>query len=95
MAAVGPAMEPFGILENDPLVQRHFLPEWGGSVYATTVRVLSMASKLGITPTQAANQIADELARVPHPMWPKRASAMVAALNTGKWHETAGSSSSL
>ena len=40
MSAVKSSMEPLGVLDNDPLVLRHCMHDWGGSVYATTLRVL-------------------------------------------------------
>ena len=86
MSAVKSSMEPLGVLDNDPLVLRHCMHDWGGSVYATTLRVLEMAKALETTPVHAANRIADELSRVPHPLYPGRAKAIVASLAARKWH---------
>lgn len=89
MGIVQCANEQYGSLPNDPALERHFGRDWDGSVFHTTRRVLELARERSITPTQAANLLADELANEPHPLWGDRARSIVRALWESRWHEQA------
>jgi hypothetical protein len=47
--------------------------------------VLERAQREGITPAQAANLLADELAGKPHPIWGHRGKQILAALDAERW----------
>lgn len=86
MGIVNCANEQYGRLENDPSITRHFDASWEGSVYQVTRRVLTRAKASGQTPTEAANRLADELGREPHPIWPHRAQQIIDDLVARGWH---------
>lgn len=87
MGIVQCANEQYGSLPGDPALERHFGRAWDGSVFHTTRRVLELGRERALTPTQAANLLADELAAEPHPIWGDRARAIVDALWESRWHE--------
>ncbi len=87
MGIVQCANEQYGSLPNDPAIHRHFDPTWQNSVHAVTQRVLARARDEGVTPTQAANHLADELGEERHPVWPDRGRDIALALLAERWHE--------
>lgn len=87
MGIVQCANEQYGSLSNDPAFDRHFSREWDGSVFRTTRRVLALAKERSLTPTRAANALADELSNEPHPIWGDRARAIITALGRERWYE--------
>ena len=59
----------------DPAVSRHLAGRdgtWENSVWNITAHVLRLAQKRDVTPGQAANELADEMANQLHPIWPGR-----------------------
>ena len=86
MGVVHCANEQYGSLPRDPAVERHLRPDWEHAIGPTTRRVLARAAELGIPPVEAANRLADALAATPHPLWPGRGRALVAALVAERWH---------
>lgn len=72
MGIVNCADEASGTLPNDPAMLRHLGRDWDNAVYVVTRRVLARAREEGVGTAQAANALADELARQPHPIWPGR-----------------------
>jgi glutamate dehydrogenase/leucine dehydrogenase len=88
MGIVSCANEQYGVLPGDPAVARHFDPNWDNSLAAVTTRVIARARAERITTTRAANALADELGREPHPLWPKRGLQIRAALQQQRWHES-------
>ncbi len=87
MGIVHCANEQYGTLPGDPAIARHFGRSWDGSVFHITRRVLETARERGLTATRAANELADELARKPHPLWGNRARSIIDALVASRWHE--------
>jgi glutamate dehydrogenase/leucine dehydrogenase len=87
MGIVNCANEQYGRLADDPLIVRHFDPSWSESVFAVTCRVLARAKTEGITSTQAANRLADELCAVPHPIFGHRSRDIIDALTNDGWHD--------
>ncbi len=85
MGIVNCANEQYGSIDDDPAIVRHFDRSWENSVYRVTQAVLARAEVAGITSTQAANALADELAELPHPIFPDRTRAIVAALLREGW----------
>jgi glutamate dehydrogenase/leucine dehydrogenase len=85
MGIVNCANEQYGWFENDPAIVKHFDREWEGSVYRVTQAVLRRASAAGITSTEAANALADELAARSHPIFPDRTRAIIQALLSEGW----------
>ena len=86
MGIVNCANEQYGQVPNDPAISRHFGREWDNSVYVITRRALELAEQQSITTAAAANRLADELARQPHPIWGHRTRAIIDGLVTDRWH---------
>lgn len=80
MGIVNCADEHVGSIPDDPTILRHLGREWENAVYVVTRRVMARATREGIHTADAANALADELARVPHPLWPGRGEQIAAAL---------------
>ncbi len=87
MGIVNCANEQYGRLHNDPAISKHFDERWEGSIPAVTKRVLERARRQESTPTQAANQLADELGLLPHPIWPGRGQQIIEDLLANQWNE--------
>jgi glutamate dehydrogenase/leucine dehydrogenase len=85
MGIVNCANEQYGCFDDDPAIARHFDREWEGSVYRVTQAVLGRAATGGITTAEAANALADELAELPHPIFPDRTAAIIRALTAEGW----------
>jgi glutamate dehydrogenase/leucine dehydrogenase len=85
MGIVSCANEQYGSLPNDPAIERHFGRTWDNSVYAITTQVLERAARDGITTAAAANALADEACRVPHPIWGHRSRAILDSLVRDGW----------
>lgn len=83
MGIVNCADEHVGSIPNDPTILRHLGREWDNAVYVVTRRVLARARDEGIHTAAAANALADELARVPNPIWPGRGEQIAASLLRG------------
>lgn len=86
MGIVHCANEQYGKITGDPAIERHFGRDWDNSVYVITRRALELAASQGITTAAAANHLADELARVPHPIWGHRTQAIIDGLVADRWH---------
>ena len=86
MGIVNCANEQYGQVPNDPAIGRHFGREWDNSVYVITRRALELAEQQSITTAAAANRLADELARQPHPIWGHRTRAIIDGLVADRWH---------
>lgn len=80
MGIVNCADEHVGSIPNDPTITRHLGREWENAVYVVTRRVMKRAADEGIHTAAAANALADELARVPHPIWPDRGRQIAGSL---------------
>jgi leucine dehydrogenase len=85
MGIVSCANEQYGSLPSDPAIERHFGRTWDNSVYAITTQVLERAARDGITTAAAANALADEACRVPHPIWGHRSRAILDSLVRDGW----------
>jgi len=91
MGIVNCADESFGRVGSlgdhtqDPAVARHLdkNSDWENSVYNITKAVCQRAQDDGITPGQAANSLADEMASKLHPIWPNRSRDIQYALRAG------------
>lgn len=87
MGIVNCANEMYGNLPNDPAIHRHFGRDWDNSIFVMTRRVLALAEKEKTTTSVAANKIADELMKVPHPIWPDRTRQIVKSIVDSDWHK--------
>jgi glutamate dehydrogenase/leucine dehydrogenase len=85
MGIVHCANEQYGRFRNDPAILRHFDPAWENSIFRVTERVLQRSEAEGITPSAAANALADELGLLPHPVWGHRTRLIIDALVSGGW----------
>ena len=72
----------------DPIVSRHLVrgSDWENSVFNITQRVLAEAEAKGLTPGQAANEMADAMAEERHPIFPGRSRDIQASLRA-EWIE--------
>eukprot|EP00727_Mastigamoeba_balamuthi_P012752 m51a1_g81 putative leucine dehydrogenase (467) ;mRNA; f:264675-266275 len=86
MGIVNCANEQYGRLENDPAIEKHFSREYKDGIYQVVRRVLELADKRGCTEVEAAAQLADEAADVPHPIWGHRGQMIIDELVRTKWH---------
>jgi len=87
MGIVSCANEQYGRIPVDPAIERHYGRDWDNSLFVITQRVLRRAAESGVSSATAANELADELARQPHPIWPGRARQIMAGLVADAWHE--------
>jgi glutamate dehydrogenase/leucine dehydrogenase len=85
MGIVACANEQYGSIGDDPTIRRHLDPECPIGIHATVLRVLELARDSDITPLEAANRLADELAEQPHPVWGPRGREIVASLVADGW----------
>eukprot|EP00658_Telonema_sp_P-2_P023105 TRINITY_DN19252_c0_g1_i2.p1 TRINITY_DN19252_c0_g1~~TRINITY_DN19252_c0_g1_i2.p1 ORF type:complete len:109 (+),score=15.89 TRINITY_DN19252_c0_g1_i2:253-579(+) len=71
---------------DDPAIARHLQDlDWPNSVINITQSVLRKAQDEGITPGQAANQLADHYATMEHPIWGHRSQQIIDALLRDGW----------
>ena len=54
-----------------------------------TQKVLRTTDEKGITPVEAATEIAEKMSLEPHPIWPNRSQQIIDSLVRTKWHENA------
>lgn len=80
MGIVNCANEQYGKVPDDPAILRHFGRDWENAVFVVTKRVLERAAREGITTSMAANALADEACRVPHPIWGHRGRSIIDGL---------------
>lgn len=80
MGIVNCANEQYGQVDGDPAIERHFGRTWDNAVFVVTKRVLERAAREGITTSSAANALADEACRVPHPIWGHRGRTIIDGL---------------
>jgi hypothetical protein len=90
MGIVNCANEQYGIVPNDPAVARHFSRDWDNAVFVVTKRMLELSSREGITTSDAANRLADEACKQPHPIWGHRGRAIIEGLRVDGWEHGAG-----
>ncbi len=85
MGIVRCANEQYGTLPEDPSIRRHFGRTWENSVYLITEQVLNFAIERGITSSEAANQVADEMSEEEHPIWGHRGKLILDSLLSDLW----------
>ncbi|XP_066923220.1 leucine dehydrogenase-like [Clytia hemisphaerica] len=85
MGIVNCANETYGRLNDDPALLQHFSKEWPHSIWKVTHEVLSTAKYKGITPVEAAIEIADRESLEIHPIWPYRTKKIIENLVTDDW----------
>lgn len=85
MGIVNCANEQYGYVNDDPAIHRHFGREWENSIFVKTREVLKRAEAKDISTAVAANEIADEMAAVPHPIWGHRSAQVIASLVANEW----------
>lgn len=85
MGIVYCANEQYGHLPDDPAINRHYSRDWDNAVFVVTKRILELSKRDGITTSEAANQLADEGCKQPHPMWGHRGRAIIDGLRSSGW----------
>lgn len=85
MGIVNCANEQYGYVTDDPAIERHFGRDWDNSVFHITQEVLRRAKERGIPTAIAANELADEYAAVPHPIWGHRQRDVIRSLVADGW----------
>ncbi|XP_065058808.1 leucine dehydrogenase-like [Rhopilema esculentum] len=88
MGIVNCANEAYGRLPRDPAIERHFDKEYENSIWQMTHRVLRAADIKGVTPVEAATEIAETMSHELHPIWPNRSQEIIDSLVRSKWHES-------
>ena len=81
------ANETYGRLNNDPALTQHFSKTWEYSIWNTTQEVLKVAQEGGITPVEAATEIAERKSVEYHPIWPRRSWQIIQDLVDERWAE--------
>jgi glutamate dehydrogenase/leucine dehydrogenase len=87
MGIVNCANEQYGVLPNDPAIERHYGRDWDNAIFVVTRRVLERAAREATTPTVAANALADELGLQAHPIFGHRVRAIINALVAEAWEK--------
>jgi glutamate dehydrogenase/leucine dehydrogenase len=87
MGIVNCANEQYGSIVDDPTITRHFSRDWQSSIHNVTCTVLERALKEDTTPARAANALADELMKEPHPIWGHRSRQILDGLIRERWQE--------
>ncbi|XP_057302821.1 uncharacterized protein LOC130636983 [Hydractinia symbiolongicarpus] len=87
MGIVNCANEGYGRLKHDPAMFQHFSKDWKDSIWNTTQDVLKNVQEKGITPVNAATEIAERKSLELHPIWPKRCKQIIQDLVQSKWAE--------
>ena len=90
MGIVNCANEQYGYVPDDPAIERHLGREWENSVYLMTRKVLERAKATGVSTAKAANELADELSMVPHPIWGHRGAQIIEGLISDGWAKGEG-----
>ena len=85
MGIVNCANEQCGVMADDPWILRHLGDDWEHSIYRTTARVLRLAEERGESPGAVAVELADELAREPHPVFGHRGRQIIDRVLRGGW----------
>ncbi len=80
MGIVSCANEQYGMVPDDPSIERHFTKDWEFSVYNTVLNVFKTSRESSISSTEAANLLADEAAMKSHPIWPGRGQDIINGL---------------
>jgi glutamate dehydrogenase/leucine dehydrogenase len=90
MGIVSCANEQYGYPDPDPAIERHLGRDWENGIYQTVRQVLARAGNESITAVEAAGRLADELATVPHPIWPGRWRQVIETVTASDWASRAG-----
>ena len=85
MGIVNCANENYGRLSNDPALLQHFDKGWADSIWNVTHEVLATALEKGVTPVEAAIEIADRKSLELHPIWPNRSKKIIENLISDEW----------
>jgi len=87
MGIVNCANENYGYVENDQAIFRHYDRTWENSVYNITTAVLRKAETENIRTNEAAHRLADNYAKMEHPIWGHRSRYIMQSLVNSKWNE--------
>jgi len=85
MGIVNCSNEAYGRLPNDAAINHHFDKEYENSIWQMTQRVLRTAEEKGMTPVEAATEIAEQMSQQLHPIWPNRSQQIIDALVSSGW----------
>ncbi len=85
MGIVSCANEQYGRVSNDPDSERQLGRDYENSIWNSVQRVLRRAEEESVTPFAAADRLAAELSREPHPIFGHRTRRIVAGLIADHW----------
>jgi len=85
MGIVNCANEQYGVVENDPFITSHLKRETPTGIYQRCLEICQRAKQSGRTPTQEAEQLANELSLEPHPIWGNRGQFIINQLIQSQW----------
>ncbi|RMG48775.1 MAG: hypothetical protein D6718_00950, partial [Acidobacteria bacterium] len=77
--------EQYGSVPDDPRVMSHLDDASPHGIYRTARDVLDRARREGRPPGAVALERAEELSRIPHPVWGHRGFVIVRSLTEGDW----------
>mmetsp|Transcript_32092 Transcript_32092/g.80568 ORF Transcript_32092/g.80568 Transcript_32092/m.80568 type:complete len:440 (+) Transcript_32092:62-1381(+) len=87
MGIVNCANEQYGYVANDDAITRHYGTAWNHSIPNITTSVLERAKTHGVTTAEAAEALADEYIKTPHPIFPHRGADIARTLRDS-WGRT-------
>ncbi|MBT8136779.1 MAG: hypothetical protein KJO54_07185 [Gammaproteobacteria bacterium] len=87
MGIVNCANEQYGVICDDPAVEKHLDRHTPEGVYCRLLEVLARAEHSGRPPAHEAAVLADELAAETHPAWPGRGQEIIDSLIASNWAE--------
>lgn len=87
MGIVNCANEQYGVMDHDGYIERHLAGEWEHSIQNTIAAMLDKSRATGLPPGRIAIEMADELAKEPHPIFGHRGRQIIDALVGEKWYD--------
>lgn len=87
MGIVNCANEQYGVMNHDAYIERHLGRDWEHSIHNTIMTMLDKSSATGLPPGAIAMEMADKLAKKPHPIFGHRGRQIIDALIDEKWYE--------
>jgi len=85
MGIVNCANEAYGCFPDDPAITSHLDHDSEHGIFQRSLQVYQRAQASGRTPAAEAQLLADELSRMPHPIWGNRGQRIIDALVAERW----------
>ena len=85
MGIVQCANEQYGVLPNDPAINKHFDRDWPHSIHQSIFQVLSMAAEQHAPTAAVALSQAEKLSLEAHPIFGHRGQQLIDSLVKEAW----------